>query len=57
MHLGLTLFRKHTCDGCGQGCFAVVDMADGANVDVRLVPLKLLASHCVKESGGGKWVL
>ena len=29
----------------------MVHMTDSANVDVRLVPLKLLAGHFVKESG------
>ena len=32
-------------DGSGQGRFAVVNVADGANVDVRLGALKLLLRH------------
>jgi len=29
----------------------MVNMTYGTDVDVRLVPVKLLAGHCVKESG------
>ena len=36
---------QHHRDGSGQGRFAVVNVADGANVNVRLRALKLLLSH------------
>jgi hypothetical protein len=40
------LQRGHLGDGGGEGGLAVVDVTDGADVDVRLVPLKLGLSHC-----------
>ena len=36
---------QHHRDGSGQGRFAVVNVADGANVDMRLGALKLLLRH------------
>ena len=36
---------QHHRDGSGQGRFAVVNVADGADVNVRLGALKLLLRH------------
>ncbi|EAQ75389.1 ISxac3 transposase [Synechococcus sp. WH 5701] len=43
--LGLAKGSQHVGDGGSEGGLAVVDVPDGADVDVRFVPLKLLASH------------
>ncbi len=43
--LGLAAERQHLGDGGGEGGFAVVDVADGADVQVRLVTLEFLACH------------
>ena len=50
--LGHALFGQHVGDGGGQGGFAVVNVANGADVDVGFVPFELLASHDEKESRG-----
>ena len=52
--LGHPLGGQHVGDGGSEGGLAVVNVADGADVDVRFVPLELLACHGRKESGG--WV-
>ena len=43
--LGHALGRQHVGDGSREGGFAVVNVADGANVDVGFVPFELLACH------------
>jgi hypothetical protein len=43
---GLTLLGEHVGDRSGEGSFAMINVADGADVDVGLVPFELLASHC-----------
>ena len=50
--LGLALEREVLGDGRGQARLAVVDVADRADVDVRLVALELLLGHlpCVSSS-------
>ena len=40
-----TLFGQHIRDGGREGGFAVVNVANGADVDVGFVPLELLACH------------
>jgi hypothetical protein len=40
------LGRQHGGDGRRQGGLAVVHVADGAHVDVRLGTLKFLFCHC-----------
>ena len=45
LNLSLAFLGEHVGDRSGQGCFAVVNVANGADVDVRLVPFKLLACH------------
>ena len=52
LNLGHPLLGEHVCDRGGEGGFAVVNVADGADVDVGLVPFELLASHFGKESRG-----
>ncbi len=42
---GASLLRQHRGDGSGQRRLAVVDVTDGADVDVRLVALELLLRH------------
>ena len=42
---GETLGLQNAGDGGGQGCLAVVNVADGANIDVRLLSLKFSSSH------------
>jgi hypothetical protein len=37
--------RQNGSDCCGQGGFAVVDVTDGAYVDVRFSPLELFFCH------------
>ena len=43
--LGLAAQREVLADGGRQRCLAVVDVADRADVDVRLVALELLLGH------------
>ena len=44
------LLRQHGRDGSGQRRLAMVDVTDGADVDVRLVALELLLRHfCVRS--------
>ena len=38
--------REHVGDRCRQRGLAMVNVTDRADVDVRFVPLKLLAGHC-----------
>ena len=47
--LGLAahLLGEHVGDGSGQRRLAVIDVADRADIDVRLVALELLLAHCV----------
>jgi hypothetical protein len=45
--LAAVLLRQNLGDGRGQGRLAMVDVTDGADVDMRLVPLELLLRHCV----------
>ena len=45
LDLCLSLFGEHVSDRGGEGCLAVVNVADGADVDVGLVPFELLACH------------
>src|SRR5664279_4641421 len=40
------LVVQHARDGCGQRRLAMVDVTDGADVDVRLGPLELRLRHC-----------
>src|SRR5205085_7850346 len=42
--LGIVL-AEHLGDGGGQGRLAVIDVADGADVDVRFAPIKFLFPH------------
>jgi hypothetical protein len=45
-HRGVgALLGQHLRDRRGQGRLAVVDVTDGADVDVRLCPLELLLGH------------
>ena len=44
------LFVQHLGDGGGQGRLAVIDVADGADVNVRLSTLVLCFCHCVLSS-------
>ena len=53
LNFSLAFLGEHVGDRSSQGCFAVVNVADGADVDVRLVPFKLLACHFCEESRGG----
>ena len=39
------LFVQHLGDGCGQGGLTVIDVADGADVNVRLSTLVLFLCH------------
>ena len=39
------LVRRHLGEGGGQGRLAVVDVADGADVDVRFRAIKFFFSH------------
>src|SRR3954447_168268 len=41
---------QHLGDGCGQRRLAMVDVTDGADVEVRLVPLELLLGHLAPVS-------
>ena len=43
--ISAALFSENLGDSGGKGGFAVVNVADGANVNMRLVTLKLLFSH------------
>ena len=43
---GQTLVCQYHGDSSGQGRFAVVDVADGTDVHVRLGPVKIFFSHC-----------
>ena len=45
LRLAAELLRQHLRDGRGQRGLAVVDVTDGADVDVRLVALELLLRH------------
>src|SRR4051794_35364764 len=45
--LSAVLLREHLGDGRRQGRLAMVDVTDGADVDVRLVALELLLRHCL----------
>ena len=45
--LAAHLLRQHRRDGSGQRRLAMVDVTDGADVDVRLVALELLLRHFV----------
>ena len=40
------VLRERRCDGSRERRFAVVDVTDGADVDVRLRPLELALRHC-----------
>ena len=52
LNLSLTLLGEHVGDRSGEGGLAVVNVADGADVDVGLVPFELLACHgCLKNRG------
>ena len=52
LNFSLTLLGEHVGDCGGEGGFAVVNVADGADVDVGLVPFELLACHeCLKNRG------
>ena len=42
---GKPLVRQRVGDCCGEGGFAVVNVTDCADVDVRLVPLELFFGH------------
>src|SRR5258708_7267629 len=44
--LGQALLRKHLCNRSSQRRLAMVDVTDGADVQMRLGPLKLLLRHC-----------
>ena len=55
LSLGLAEGRQNVGDGGRQCCLAMVNVADGADVDVGFVPLELLASHDEKESGWVGW--
>src|SRR6478735_7095395 len=48
------LVVQHLRDGRGQRRLAVVDVADRADVDVRLRPLELRLAHWVSSSGLGR---
>ena len=50
--LSLTFLGEHVCDRSGEGGFAVVNVADGADVDVGLVPFELLACHLWLKNRG-----
>ena len=52
LNLSHPFLGEHVCDRSGEGGFAVVNVANGADVDVGLVPFELLASHFGKESRG-----
>src|SRR3954469_1894704 len=43
--LGVAFFGQHARDGGGQGRLAMVDVADGPDVHVRLIALELLLRH------------
>jgi hypothetical protein len=43
---GAAGFREDLGDRCGQRGLAMVNVTDGADVAVRLVPLKLSLGHC-----------
>ena len=45
LNLCLPFLGEHIGNRCSQGGFAVVNVADGADVDVGLVPFELLACH------------
>ena len=52
LNFSLTLLGEHVGDRSGEGGLAVVNVADGADVDVGLVPFELLACHgCLKNRG------
>ena len=44
-HFGKTLFSKHFCNTCSEGCFTMVNMANSTNVDVRLRTIKFFFCH------------
>ncbi len=45
LELGLALACEHLGDRCGQGGLAVVDVTDGADVNVRLGSFKFSFCH------------
>ena len=45
LHFGETLLGQHCGDSGGEGGFAVVNVADGANVDVGFSSFELLFCH------------
>jgi len=51
------LGRQHRGDGRGQGRLAVVHVADGADVDVRLGPFKFLFCHFKSPKSKPVWGL
>ena len=46
LHFGQSLGGLHRQDGRGEGRLAVVDVADGSDIDVRFGPLKHFLCHC-----------
>ena len=40
-------FSEDSGDSSGEGGFAVVNVTDSADVDVRLIPFELFFSHCI----------
>ena len=49
---GEFLCRQHFSDGCREGGLAVVDVTDGPDVEVRLVPLEVLLAECSRHGEG-----
>ena len=47
LRLGQTLCRLHGEQGAGGGRLAVINVTDGADVDVRFGPLKYSLGHCL----------
>ncbi len=45
---------KNSGDSCSQSSFAVVNMADGTNVDMRFGSIKMSLSHCLKPPSNVK---
>merc|ERR1712078_177708 len=52
LNLSLAFLGEHVGDRGGEGGFAVVNVADGADVDVGLVPFELLACHGFLKNRG-----